>query len=71
MVIKLKEHQQKVVSYMKKSNIRGIILYHGLGSGKTITSIGITETYSENVISSSIVLGPPERALVVSNFCWC
>jgi SNF2 family DNA or RNA helicase len=50
MTIKLKEHQQQVVSYMKKSNIRGIILYHGLGSGKTITSIAITETYSNNGI---------------------
>jgi len=34
--IKLKKHQEKGVKYMKKSNARGILLYHGLGSGKTI-----------------------------------
>lgn len=50
MEIKLKPHQNKVVKYMKTSNARGIILYHGLGSGKTITSIAISKLYNKTVI---------------------
>ena len=49
-MIKLKPHQTQVVKYMKESNNRGIILYHGLGSGKTITSIAISKLYSNNVL---------------------
>ena len=50
MLIKFKPHQKKVIEYMKKTGQRGIILYHGLGSGKTITSIGIAETMDNKVI---------------------
>lgn len=50
MLIKLKQHQKKVVTYMKKTNKRGLILYHGLGSGKTITAIAITELYKNKVL---------------------
>ena len=39
MPVRLKPHQSKVVKYMKDSEARGIILFHGLGSGKTITSL--------------------------------
>ena len=35
MPIQLKPHQTKIVKYMRNSNARGIILFHGLGSGKT------------------------------------
>lgn len=43
----LKPHQSEVVNFMKKSNSHGIILYHGLGSGKTISSIGISQLYPD------------------------
>jgi superfamily II DNA or RNA helicase len=46
----LKPHQKFVVDYMKKSDQKGIIIYHGLGSGKTITAISIANLYNENVI---------------------
>ena len=45
-----KPHQTKIVKYMKNSNARGIILFHGLGSGKTITSIAISKLYSKKVL---------------------
>ena len=50
MQINLKPHQKKVVTYMKKTNVNGLILYHGLGSGKTITAIAITELYKNKVL---------------------
>ena len=48
--IKYKKHQQFVLDHFKKNNPRGILLYHGLGSGKTITSIGVAELYSNDVV---------------------
>ena len=50
MTIILKPHQSRVLKYMKKSGQRGIILYHGLGSGKTITSIALAQSFGNNVI---------------------
>ena len=48
-------HQKHVIEYFYNSNNRGIILFHGTGSGKTITSIGICERFPYNDV---IVLGP-------------
>lgn len=50
MPIQLKPHQTKIVKYMKESDARGIILFHGLGSGKTITSIAISKIYDNPVL---------------------
>ena len=49
-MIELKPHQIKAVKYMKESDSRGIILFHGLGSGKTITSIAISKIYNKKVL---------------------
>ena len=49
-MIEFKQHQTKIVNYFKEKDPRGVILYHGLGSGKTITSIGIAELYNKNVV---------------------
>jgi superfamily II DNA or RNA helicase len=48
--MELKPHQQKVVNYMKTSDVRGILLYHKVGTGKTITSIAIAELYNKKKI---------------------
>lgn len=48
--MQLKPHQKNVVSYMLKSGARGIILYHGLGSGKTISSIAIAESFKDKQV---------------------
>jgi len=37
--ITLKTHQQKVIDIISKPSQHGLLVYHGLGSGKTITSI--------------------------------
>ena len=58
-MIQLKPHQQKVVNYMKDTDCRGIILYHGLGSGKTITSIAITQIYPDKKVI--VVVPAPMR----------
>lgn len=38
-------HQEYLVQYMNTNNSRGFILFHGLGSGKTISSIALSEIY--------------------------
>jgi hypothetical protein len=50
-------HQQIVRDYMNLyTPYRGILLYHGLGSGKTATSIGITEAMKS---SKKIIIMTP------------
>jgi superfamily II DNA or RNA helicase len=39
--IKLKPHQIKVCKYINKHKTKGIVLFHGVGSGKTLSSITI------------------------------
>jgi len=41
--LNLRPHQFRAAFHAVKPSIRGIMLYHGLGSGKTITAISIVE----------------------------
>ena len=50
MKIKFKPHQKYVIDFFKNYDPPGVLLYHGLGSGKTITAIGICELYKKKVI---------------------
>ena len=50
MNIQFKQHQKYVIDYFKKYNPPGVLLYHGLGSGKTITSLGISNLYDNDVV---------------------
>lgn len=45
--MKLKEHQLSVLERFKKEETKGLLLYHNLGSGKTITSIACCEAFPE------------------------
>lgn len=48
MTIKLLEHQKRCVDYIK--NHRGLILYHSMGSGKTITSLAMAVQFQNPII---------------------
>ncbi len=53
MTITLQDHQQNVLEYfIANKNIRGMLLFHGTGSGKTLTAISISEKfkYFEEVV---------------------
>ena len=50
--IELKHHQIMPVEHMKKN--RGLILYHGTGSGKTITALSAMYQFKENIV----IIGP-------------
>ena len=59
-------HQKIVRDYMKKMivvddpHIRGVLVYHGLGSGKTCTSISIADVISkiQNIDKKIIFMSP-------------
>lgn len=70
------DYQRYVYNYMVNTNNRGILLYHGVGSGKTLTSISIAEEFrklgKEIIIISSKTLQANykkeiEKALKMSN----
>ena len=44
--MQLQKHQQNTVNYVLKNDVHGVIVYHGLGSGKTLTSIDIASKLS-------------------------
>ena len=44
--ITLLDHQKIVKTYINpKTPYRGLLLYHGLGSGKTLSAIAVSETF--------------------------
>ncbi len=46
--IKPLEHQLQVVKFIKQKRAKGIIVFHGVGTGKTITSLLIAKELSES-----------------------
>ena len=50
--ISLLEHQLKPIDYLEKNNdIKGLLVYHYLGTGKTFLSLGLAERYpSKDVV---------------------
>lgn len=52
-----KEHQDVVRSFMRRDDSRGLIVFHGLGTGKTFTSIFAADSFlKENKKSRVIVI---------------
>ena len=61
--VNIQEHQKYVAHFLKEETpYRGLLLFHGLGSGKTMASINIAEGYSSR---QSIIMTP---ASLRSNF---
>ena len=40
-MVRLQEHQQYVLDYVMQNKSRGILLFHGTGTGKTLTAVSI------------------------------
>jgi len=65
--VKLKEHQLKVCNYIKKNrDIKGLVLFHSVGSGKTITSITIIRCILQNEPNKKVFVVTPTS--LVENF---
>ncbi|VVU95496.1 Helicase conserved C-terminal domain [seawater metagenome] len=45
MILELKKHQEIPRNFLFNTNKKGLLIYHGLGSGKTLTAISISEFY--------------------------
>nr|QFG73651.1 MAG: SNF2 family N-terminal domain protein [Megaviridae environmental sample] len=63
-MVKLRSHQQKSVNMFRKT--RGLILNHGMGSGKTLTSIACAEDAMKNKPNLQIHVAVPAK--LVSNY---
>jgi len=50
---KLRKHQTNVVNHFLDSEYRGMIFYHGLGAGKTVTSLSFALDYLKSVPNPS------------------
>lgn len=56
--VTLKDHQTRVCNYITKNDPRGLVLFHSVGSGKTITSI--------TVIRCLLAMYPKKKVFVVT-----
>lgn len=56
--VTLREHQKKVVNYMLATRRKGLIMYHGTGSGKTITSLAVAKCLMSGRIDNVVVIVP-------------
>ena len=60
----LNPHQLKIVKYLQ--NHRGILLYHKVGSGKTITAITVSQCYLDKYPDRKVIVITP--ASLIANF---
>lgn len=62
--IKLKEHQKKVVNFYLKSKRKGLIAFHTVGSGKTITAIATAKCLMSNDKNLKIIILTPVSVVI-------
>ena len=61
--IKLLDHQKKVIEAYLLSGIKSTILFHGVGTGKTFTAVGIIKMYLQLYPTGSVyIVTPPAVA---------
>ncbi|AUF82300.1 DEAD/SNF2-like helicase [Tetraselmis virus 1] len=63
-VVKLQRHQKAIRTFLKDTPYRGILAYHGLGSGKTCAAIAAAEALSST--KDRVIVFLP--ASLISNF---
>lgn len=59
-------HQKKVVDFISKDSSHGIIVFHSVGSGKTITSLLAAQAIMKKYPTKHVIIATP--ASLVSNF---
>lgn len=51
-----KDHQEMVRSFLNSEESRGLVVFHGLGTGKTLTSIFAAETFLKDNKKAKVVI---------------
>lgn len=64
--IKTLEHQKLVGEFVSQQNVKGLIVFHSVGSGKTITSLFAAKSIIEKNKNAHVIIATP--ASLVSNF---
>src|SRR4029078_13586614 len=64
--VSLLEHQKKVCKFVLNPLHRGVLIFHSVGSGKTLTSLVAAKCLMENFKHKKVIIVTP--ASLVSNF---
>ena len=64
--IKIFPHQKKVVDFIKKDTNRGVLVFHSVGSGKTVTALLSAKELLKMYPDKNVVIATP--ASLVTNF---
>jgi len=62
-IIKLEEHQQKFLNGFLIGNLRGAIVYHGVGTGKTFTAVATAKMYLQLYPNNKVFVITPSAVL--------
>ena len=62
--VKLNDVQKRVINYMENND--GLLVVHGVGKGKTLTSIGVAECFLDKNSENKVVLVAPSG--LINNF---
>ena len=62
--VKLNDVQKRVINYMENND--GLLVVHGVGKGKTLTSIGVAECFLDKKSENNVVLVAPSG--LIDNF---
>lgn len=64
--ITLQEHQRKIIKFILKPSVRGVLVYHSMGSGKSLTSVVAVKCLLEKYPEKKAIIITP--ANLVSTF---
>ena len=59
--LKLREYQENICKFM--DNNRGIIVVHGVGTGKTLTSVTVSQCYLDEHPKGKVIVSTPKSLL--------
>ena len=57
--MKLAPHQTRVVSFLQQENARGLLVVHGVGTGKTLTAVTASQCFLQQSRSHRVIVVTP------------
>ena len=55
----LNDHQKKVVEFLERDKVRGLLVVHGVGTGKTLTGVTVSQCFLDKYPKSEVFVVTP------------
>ena len=67
--IPLDTHQRRVVEFLQRDKVRGLLVVHGVGTGKTLTAVTASQCFLFKNPKSTVFVVTPTSLQQNSNKC--